>query len=134
MQTIGTSPPVIAACIFLLTDVVGLAEQRAALGVADDHESRAGFAHHAALTSPVNAPSRSQCMFCAPTPIALPRTAFAAAATAVNGGAIDDVDAADVLDQRAQLADVRDRLGDRLEHLEVAGDEWLCAWQLTVDS
>ena len=35
-----------AACIFLFTRRVGLAEQRAALGVADDHVARAGLAHH----------------------------------------------------------------------------------------
>ena len=77
MQTIGTSPAVSAARVFLLTDVVGLAEQRAPLGVADDHvRARRPRAPSPALTSPVNAPSRSQCMFCAPTPIALPFSRF----------------------------------------------------------
>ena len=41
----------------------------------------------APLTSPVNAPSRSQCMFCAATPTLLLRAASAAAWTAVNVGA-----------------------------------------------
>jgi hypothetical protein len=39
------------------------------------------------LTSPVNAPSRSQCTFCAPTAMLLLRAASAAACRAVNGGA-----------------------------------------------
>ena len=37
--------------------------------------------------SPVKAPSRSQCMFCAAMGIALPRAASTAASIAVNGGA-----------------------------------------------
>ena len=40
-----------------------------------------------ALTSPVKAPSRSQCRFCAPMPMSLPRAASLAACSAVNGGA-----------------------------------------------
>ena len=40
-----------------------------------------------AETSPVNAPSRSQCRFCAAIPILVPRAASTAAASAVNGGA-----------------------------------------------
>src|SRR3982750_4396433 len=41
-----------------------------------------------ALTSPVNAPSRSQWTFCAAIAIGVFAAAFTAAATAVNGGAI----------------------------------------------
>src|ERR1700722_11425576 len=38
-------------------------------------------------TSPVHAPSASQCTFCAAMEIAVPRTASTEAASAVNGGA-----------------------------------------------
>ena len=40
-----------------------------------------------ALTSPVNAPSFSQCRFCPATPMLVWRAASATACSAVNGGA-----------------------------------------------
>ena len=123
MQTIGTRPAVSAACVFLLTRVVGLAEQRAALGVADDHVTRAGLADHR------RADLAGERAFALPMQVlrgdamALPVAAFDRGREGCERRRDRDVDAAHVLDQRAQIVDVRDRLGDGLEHLEVAGDQ-----------
>ena len=46
MQTIGTRPAGHRGVRLLVDGVVGLAEQRAPLGVADDHVARAGVADH----------------------------------------------------------------------------------------
>ena len=94
MQTIGTRPAVERGVHLLVDGHVGLAEQRAALGVADDHVARAGLANHRradfagerALALPVQ-------VLRADADVAAWR-GFDRRCSAVNGGAIDDVDAA----------------------------------------
>ena len=88
MQTIGVSPAANAATRLAVHGRVGLAEQRAALGVADDHVLGAGLAHHRradlagerafALPVQVLRGDRRRCVL---------RAASAAACSAVNGGA-----------------------------------------------
>ena len=124
MQTIGVSPAANAADRLAVHRRVGLAEERAALGVADDHVLGAGLADHRradlagerALALPVADPAPR-------SPTLLLRAASAAACSAVNGGATHDLDVGDVLHQGAELFDVLHGLGDRLVHLPVAGDE-----------
>ena len=94
----------------LVDGVVGLAEQRAALGVADDHVARAGLAHHRradlagerALALPVHVlrgRRRSRCL----------ARGFSRGRERRERRRDRDVDAAHVLDQRAQIVDVRRR-------------------------
>ena len=88
MQTIGVRPAAITAFIFLFT-VALVSPNSVRRSEWPTITNRAPVSRiMPALTSPVKAPSRSQCTFCAPTPIALPAAAPAAACSAVNGGAI----------------------------------------------
>src|SRR4029453_9811905 len=92
----------------------------------------------AALTSPVNAPSRSKWRFCAAMPIGRLRVTSPATASDVKGGAAtisaphppvgrpprrrdDDPDARRRLGQRPEFAQVRERLEARLVHLPIRG-------------
>ena len=77
----------------------------------------------AALTSPVNAPSCSQCTFWPATPTLELRAASATACSAVNGGATTISTSVTSLTRLAELLDERDRLADGLVHLPVGGDE-----------
>ena len=82
MQTIGTRPAVNAACILLLTvSLVSPNSVRRSEWPTITYRAPASRTI-AALTSPVNAPSRSQCRFCAATAMVLPAAAFTAAARA----------------------------------------------------
>ena len=77
----------------------------------------------AALTSPVNAPSRSQCRFCPATPTLSMPGRFGDRVQRRERRRDDDLDVGDVLDQAAELFDEHHRLVHGLEHLPVGGDE-----------
>ena len=92
MQTMGVRSAAMAAIILRFTVDVGLAEQRAALGVADDDVFGAGLLDHAgadfagerAFALPVHVLRRRPPRCCC-APLRL------AACTAVNGGATTTV-------------------------------------------
>ena len=103
---------------------VGFTKQRAALGVADDHVLRPRFRDH------------RRAHFAGEGSLALPVQILrgdgdGAVACRVRrcmqGGERrrhDDVDAGGGFHEATELLDVIDRLGDGLEHLPIAGDEW----------
>ena len=64
-QTIGHEPAAERGAQPLVHGLVGLAEELAALGVADDHVRAARLGSMATEISPVNAPFGSQWTFCA---------------------------------------------------------------------
>ena len=79
MQTIGVRPPANAAAIFRLTEAsVSPNSVRRSEWPTITHSAPVS-AIIAALISPVNAPSRSQCRSCAATPTLLLRAASPAA-------------------------------------------------------
>ena len=124
MQTIGVSLALSAATTLRFTISIGLAEQPPSLRVPDDHVLRPRLASMPALTSPVNAPSRSSYRVWPATPTFVIARRLRHRMQSRERRRHDDLDVVDVLHDAAELLDEHDRLVDGLVHLPVRCDEW----------
>ena len=133
MQTIGMSSAAIAARVFRLThSSVSPNSRRRSEWPTMTWLAPASLII-AALTSPVNAPSRSKYRSCAAMPMRVLRAASAGETSDGERRRDDDLDVADALDQRAELAHERERLLDGLVHLPVGGEQRSSHGQLSDD-
>ena len=123
MQAMGHSPEANAAVIlrFTMTSVSPNSARRSECPTIT--YSTPASRSIGPLTSPVNAPSRSQNRSCAPMPMLLFRAASTAGMQREERRREHDLHAVEILGDRAELLDVLHGLVDRLVHLPVGADE-----------
>ena len=95
----------------------------AALGVAEDDVANGKFLEHHGAISPVYAPTLCSLMFCAPRRMFESRMALETSLSAVNGGQTTMSTSLIFVSSILRSRDEVQRLGDRLVHLPIAGDD-----------